>query len=75
MSIEIKEGHYYRDRLGQVHGPMLRHSMPVCPWTTRDRRRYWKPSGIIYGCHGDNGQLNLVEEVRIVPVNDEGGDT
>lgn len=73
MTIEIKEGRYYRDRMGQVHGPMLRTSMTYnyhspWPWTTQDCRRSWTATGRVI--HDSNSMNDLIEEVRIVPVDE-----
>ena len=74
MTIEIKEGRYYRDRMGQVHGPMVHCSIANWPWTTPDRQRNWTAKGYVYfeGVYESRG--DLIEEVRIVPVDDEGSD-
>lgn len=72
MTIQIQEGRYYRDRLGQVHGPMLRSSLTYWPWTTQDCRRSWTANGRVV--HDSESQNDLIEEVRIVPVKSEGGD-
>lgn len=74
MSIEIKEGCYYRDRMGQVHGPMICHTeIGHLPWTTKQGMHTWTAGGCIYSV--GESQNDLIEEVRIVPVDDEVGDT
>lgn len=74
MTIEIKEGRYYRDRMGQVHGPILRSSMTFWPWTTQDCRRTWTATGSVHGHTGGESMNDLIEEVRIVPVREMEGD-
>lgn len=73
MTIEIKEGRYYRDRLGQIHGPMLRSSLTYWPWTTREGRRSWTAAGNVHN-NGSESQNDLIEEVTIVPSQQKGGD-
>ena len=73
MSIEIKEGRYYRDRMGRVYGPIISSGKGDWLWTTDIRMCCWTTTGSCYG-DGSESSVDLIEEARIVPVNDEGGD-
>jgi hypothetical protein len=66
--MQLKLGRYYRDRMGQVHGPLRRGSLTHWPWTTLGGRFSWSDTGGFLASEGGQSQLDLIEEVEIRPV-------